>query len=50
MSYDKAMTPSGAWKETHNSNKRNGAGLYRRSMSGAIMPIERKGFFARWFK
>jgi hypothetical protein len=52
VSYHRSTTPAirPQWRETHNANVRNGAGVYRRSMSGPIMPMERPGFFARWFK
>ena len=51
MSFHRSTTPAirPQWRETHNANVRNGAGVYRRSMSGPIMPMERPGFFARVF-
>lgn len=42
MSYHRTATPSVQWRETHNANVRNGAGAYRRGMTGPILPIVKR--------
>lgn len=50
MSYHRTSTPAASeWRETHNANARNGAGVYRRPMSGPIIPMTPPSFWERFW-